>query len=377
MRTSLSTRPSGHYGQPIRTFPTLLAIYYNIRSRFSLILSEDEQQKRVDKGLLFLSSSMFVWVISGCWGFAAHFYSFEQLFVFQIGINLLSIANNMFLLLAISYFYYAPSFIYKNERNVTVILLIIIGVTLTTLAISYFIGDQSASGINYNAIPDLLLSAFLSYLLLIGLYKTFIYRGLKIVAYLSSIIILLIFGSQLPDVFVGLRDDFTNHLIKIIAKTSLISIFLVLATTWVIQLANTPRVVEMSIQFLDWSLIQLSIPSKGIDRVQIDFGSRTTQYKNLLKFAVRRKFAPSNQQAIEVNSGGEIKSQTYLSRIIENMEIGHDKEGHQKLERSDIFTFLGNGMYRLRFLPEHIKIEPSLLSEFVQNPDNETYKDFV
>ena len=224
-----------------------------------------------------------------------------------------------------------------------------------------------------NSLPDLLLSGFLSGLLGISLYRTFDQRGLKLVAVLSVLVVGLIFYSQLPDFFLSMDNGFVNQLIKIIAKTSLISIFLVLATTWVIQLANTPTVNEMQLRFDDWSLIRLSIPSKNIHDVQIDFGSKTTQYRNLLKFALRRKFGSGENQSILVGAAGEIKNQTYLSRIIDNIKDIHPMAEGEELERKDLFTFLGEGRYRLRMLPEHILIEENLLQEFIKSPENRHY----
>lgn len=351
----------------------LLAIYYHIRKRFRQILEEDENQKRVDRGLLYLSLAMFVWVLSGTWAYLGSKFGFEDGFMYQGVVNLLSIVNNMFLLLAIFYFYYAPSFIYKNERNVRLILGIIVIVTLTTFGISYFGGGKVYNNININALPDLLLSGFLCYLLMVSMYKTFLYRGLKVVAIISVLVVVLIFISQLPEVFLNLDDDFSNHLIKIVAKTSLISLFLVLATTWVIQLANTPKVNEMQIKFIDWSLIQLSIPSKNINNKRVDFGSRTTQYKNLLKLALRRKFGSGDDQSILVGSAGEIKNQTYLSRIIDDINDLASQDTSEQLERKDLFTFIGEGKYRLRMLPEHITIDQNLLQEFVRQSENKGY----
>ena len=82
----------------------LLAIYYHIRKRFRQILEEDENQKRVDRGLLYLSLAMFVWVVSGTWAYLGSRFGFESGFIYQVVVNLLSIVNNMFLLLAIFYF---------------------------------------------------------------------------------------------------------------------------------------------------------------------------------------------------------------------------------------------------------------------------------
>ena len=352
----------------------LLAIYYNIRSRFRKILEEDGKQKRVDKGLLYLSLAMFVWVASGIWAFMAFNYDFLDSFIYQVGVNLLSICNNLFLLLAIFYFNHAPHFIYNHEKNVKFILWLIVGVTFATLTLTFYFSENYYQGIHINALPDLLLSGFLSLLLGISMYKTFSARGLKWVAILSLVVIILIFYSQLPEVFMGLQDDFQNLLIKIIAKTSLIALFLVLATTWVIQLSNTPRINEISIDFQDWSLIKLNIPSKQISNASIDFGSKTTQFKNLFKFALRRKFASGSDQSLEVSALGEIKNQTYLSRILDNINEILQLEGERQLVRSDLFTFLGEGKYRLRILPEHIEVRDDLKNEFIQHAENQAYK---
>ncbi|MGH1385595.1 hypothetical protein [Kordia sp.] len=352
----------------------LLAIYSNIRKRFRQILEEDESQKRVDSGLLYLSLAMFVWVGSGIWAYTSNHFNFSDGIGYQIGVNLLSIVNNLFLLMALFYFYYAPKFIYNNIKNVKIIIVTIIAVASVTLAMSWLFGNDNVRfGIKWNAVPDLVLSGFLCFLLLISFYKTFLHRGLKLVAMISVVIMILIFVSQLPEVVLSMNDEFPTLLIKIIAKTSLISLFLVLATSWVIQLANTPRPNEMRIKFLDWSLIQLSIPSKNINNAEVDFRSKTTQYKNLLKFAIRRANGAGEMQSILVSSGGEIKNQTYLTRIIENINEILQLDSEEQLERRDLFTFLGEGKYRLRMIPENITIDEGLLHEFVESAENSDY----
>lgn len=343
----------------------LLAIYYNIRKRFSQILEEDVSIKRVDKGLLYLSFGLIVWVLAGIWAYASNHFSFESTTTYQLGVNILSTINNLFWLLALYYVYDAPKFIYRNEKNVKIIASIIIAVTIITFLIANFSQENAVyNGIVLIVIPDVLLTLFLCFLMGVSFYRTFIYRDLRLVGVISVIVMILLFVSQLSDVFVALNNDFVNQIIRIIAKTSLISIFLVLATSWVIQLANTPRTNEMQIKFIDWSLLQLTIPSKGIYDQTIDFGSKTTQYKNLLNFAYRRKFLQASEQCIVVNSGGEIKSQTYLTRIIDNINEILQLERNDKIERRDLITFVGESQYRLRMLPEHIFIDDALLSEF-------------
>ena len=352
----------------------LIAIWHNIRLRFRQILEEDATQKRVDKGLLYLSCAMFAWVISGVWSYLAGIFQFQNSNNFQFGIHLLSIVNNMFLLLALFYFYYAPKFIYHNKKNVKLILALIIITSILTFLLSYVLGsNKSMNGINLSGIPDLILSGFLSYLLAVSFYRTFVHRGLKIVGIISVLVLLLMLSSQLSEVFINYSNDFNNMLVKIIAKTSLISVFLVLATTWVIRLASMPKPNEMTIHFLDWNLVKISIPTKGVFDQTIDFGSKTTQYKNLLKFAIRRKYGEGESQSIAVSLAGEIKNQTYLSRIIENINVILQLEKTQSLERRDLFTFIGEGRYRLRMIPNHINIDQTLLNEFYKAPENKDY----
>lgn len=353
----------------------LLALWYNIRNRFRQLLEEDESQKRVDKALLYLSLATFIWVLSGCWLYAATVFNFTKTQGYHLAVHLFSIVNNMFLLLALFYFYYAPGFIYHNKKNIKKIVGVIILTSVITFILPYFLGENNIlQNIRISGIPDLLLSAFLSYLLAISFYRTFVYRGLKIIGAISVLIIALIFVSQISEVFLSFGNDFSNNFIKIIAKTSLIFLFLVLATTWVIRLASTPKPNEITIHFLDWSLLKLNIPTKNIYDQTIDFGSKTTQYKNLLKFAIRRKYAEGDSQTIPVSLGGEIKNQTYLTRIIENINDILQLDDSQKLDRRDLFTFIGESKYRLRIVPNNISIDKNLLEEFCETTENKQYK---
>jgi hypothetical protein len=353
----------------------LLAIWYNISDRFKHILQEDNSPKRVDKGLLYLSLAIFVWVVAGCWAFLGHEFHFDQTLYYSTGNNLFSITNDLFLFLALCYADHAPRFIHKHKRNRTRITVLIFIMALLTCLIAAFSGaSNGVNGVTISALPDLVLSGFLTFLLIVTFYRTFANRGLKVVAVISVIAIVFIFVSILPDAFPNLYDDFTKDLIKITAKTSFIAITLVLATSWVIQLANTPKPNEMMISFMDWSLIKITIPSKKIYGATIEFGSRTTQYINLLKFAIRRKYGSETAQSILIGLGGEINNQTYLSRIIDNMNEILKLEEDQKLDRKDLFTFIGQGKYRLRIIPANIKIDETLLREFVNSPVNQEYK---
>lgn len=348
----------------------LISIYYTIRKRFKNVLEEDETRHRVDKGLLYLSLSMFVWVASGILGYFYQIQEWDFGWGFEIGVNVLSTINNLFLLLALFYFEQAPALVSKNEKNIKRLFILVLIVAISSLVISL---NFSSASISLSGIPDLLLSGFLSILLGITLFRTFYHRGLKIVGFISVLVIALIFVSQLPEVFPSLGGSGYTDLVKIVAKTSLISIFLVLATTWVIELSNTPKITEIQLRFLDWSLVELSIPSKAIFAQTVDFGSKTTQFKNLLKFAIRRKLGDGNTQAISIGNGGELSNQSYLTRIIENINVLLEGDDDSLIERKDLFTFLGEGKYRLRVLPQNIFIEENLKKEFVEGLGSEEY----
>jgi len=355
----------------------LLAIWFNISDRFRQILQEDNSPKRLDRGLLYLSLAIFVWVAAGCWAYLGNALGFSQTQYFRTGNNLFSITNDLFLFLALCYADHAPVFIHKNKRNSNRIVVVIFIIALLTCIIPLVYSDYEGSGVRINALPDLILSGFLTFLLIVTFYRTFTNRGLKIVAIISVIAIVFIFVSILPDAFPDLYDDFTKDLIKITAKTSFIAVTLVLATSWVIQLAGTPKPNEMTISFMDWSLIKITIPSKEVFGATVEFGSKTTQYINLLKFAIRRKYGNEAGQSILIGPGGEINNQTYLSRIIDNVNEILNLEDDRKLDRKDLFTFIGQGRYRLRIIPENIRIDETLLREFVNTPVNQEYKTIV
>ena len=341
----------------------LLALWYNIRTRFRKKLEEEEPQVRVDKGLAFLSLALFMWVLSGLWQWFV-----KEDIPLGIGINILSTANNLFLLLALFHFYHAPGFIYNQSTNVRRFIVLIIGIALVSVSLHLWLPESvDPGGIQWKNFPDLLLSGFLSYLLIVSFLSAFNTRGLRIIGVISVSAVAIMFISQLPEVFHLFDDRFLIHLVRIIAKTALISIFLVLAAIWVIQLANTPSPGEIRLEFLDWSLIRLNIPSKNLHSRTVDFGSKTTQFKNLLKFSLRRKYGQGLEQSIQVGSGGEIKSQAYLSRIMDNLNDILALEADEKLERRDLFTFIGEGRYRLRILPDNIQIDSALEAEFKEN----------
>jgi hypothetical protein len=355
----------------------LLSIWLVIQNKFKQKLTSEISVKRFDKGLLFLSFSVFVWSFSSLLILVFTQFNTNE-WIILISQNMFSILNSLFLILALYYFDNSPEYLYNNKKSTTRILVFFIGLSLLSLIIALTFGETITTyGIRFNTIPDLLLSAILTWFLMLSLYRTFYNRKMRNVAIIAVLSIVILFITQVPYVFNFENYSFSIDLAKLIAKITLIFIFLVLGTSWVLELSQLPEATTMKINFVNWNVVELSIPSKNILNQTINFGNKTTQFNNLLKFAVRRKFASEENMCIEVFNGGEILSQTYLTRIIDNINAILELEDDKKITRNDFFTFIGQAKYRLRFLPECIEINDALLLEFTSNIDNGQYKEFV
>lgn len=353
------------------------AIWLVVQNKFKEKLTSEIPIKRFDNGLLFLSFSVFVWAFSPL--LILCFMTFEvNNWMALISQNMFSILNSLFLILALYYFDNSPKYLYNNKKSTKRILLFFIGLSVVSLVLALFFGETiNTYGFRFNTIPDLILSGILTWFLILSFYRTFYNRNMKSVAFIAVLSIIILFLAQVPYVFNFESYSFQIDLAKLISKTTLIFVFLVLGTSWVLELSQLPEATTMKIDFTNWNVIVLSIPSKNIINQTIDFGNKTTQFNNLLKFAIRRKFASEESMCIEVLNGGEIPSQTYLSRIIDNINAILELENDAKIHRNDFFTFIGQAKYRLRFLPDCIEINNSLLLEFTGNIDNGQYKGFI
>jgi len=354
----------------------LLAIWQTIQQKFKKKLVSEITIKRFDKGLLFIGLSILVWSISALLGIIYQYCHIDHWFKL-ISMNMFSILNSLFLILALYYLDNSPSYLYNNKKSTIRIILFFVGLSIISLMIALTFGETIKTyGLRLNTIPDLILSMVISWFLTISLFRTFVNRAMKTIAFIAVFSVIILFATQLPLVFDLEAYSFIIDLIKLTVKTTLIYVFLVLGTSWALELAQLPEATTMKIDFIDWNKIIINIPTKNIINQEVNFGKKTTQFNNLLKFAIRRKYAPEKEMCIEVYNGGEILSQTYLTRIIDNINSILNLEEDHKINRNDFFTFIGQAKYRIRFLPAHIEINSQLLQEFTNNLDNPVYKDF-
>ncbi len=354
-----------------------MAIWSEIQRQFKRKLATEVHIKRKDKGLLYLGLAISVWSFSAFLNIIYYHFDVDN-WLKIISQNMFSILNSLFLILALYYFDHSPNYIYNNKKSIKRIIIFFVVLSLLSLVLAFTLGDTLvAYGFRLNTLPDLLLSAVLSWFLILTLFRTFRSKNLHHVAILSVLSVVLLFLAQLYLVF-DLNDfDLYIDWIKILSKTTLIFLFLVLGTIWVIELAQLPEAKTMKIHFTTWNQLVLTIPAKNIINKEVSFGKKTTQFNNLLKFAIRRKYASEEHMCIEVYNGGEILNQTYLTRIIENINNILELKADDKLKRNDFFTFIGNAKYSLRFLPEHITINNALLQEFIANTPKGIYREIA
>ena len=112
---------------------------------------------------------------------------------------------------------------------------------------------------------------------------------------------------------------FLIDLTKLIAKTTLIFVFLVLGTSWVIELSQLPEATSMKINFINWNIIELSIPSKNILN-QIVFNT---------KYYSSGDFISNNEQIFILLK--ENDQSNYFIEIKKKLESKIDKTNLQKI----------------------------------------------
>ena len=253
----------------------LLAIWQTIQQKFKQKLVSEITIKRFDKGLLFIGLSILVWSISALLGIVYQYYHIDNWFKL-ISMNMFSILNSLFLILALYYLDNAPDYLYNNKKSTFRIIAFFVGLSIISLIIALSFGETIKSyGFRLNTIPDLILSTVMSWFLIVSLFRTFINRKMKTVAYIAVFSVLILFLTQLPLVFDLEKYSFTIDLIKLTAKTTLIYVFLVLGTSWALELAQLPEASTMKIQFVDWNKIIINIPTKNIINQEVNFGKKT------------------------------------------------------------------------------------------------------
>src|SRR6478672_5209546 len=163
----------------------LLSIWLVVQDKFKQKLTSEIAVKRFDKGLLYLSFSVFVWSFSSLLTLVFNNFNTSS-WIILISQNMFSILNSLFLILALYYFDNSPEYLYNNKRSTKRILFFFVGISLVSLMIALFFGETiNTYGIRFNTIPDVLLSGILTWFLILSFYRTFHNRKMKSVSVIA------------------------------------------------------------------------------------------------------------------------------------------------------------------------------------------------
>lgn len=333
-------------------------------------------------GLMWLAVAFLIWSISSMF-LGKQWLPGESRIFF-------STANSICFLLAIAYFDYGPDRIkvLQVSRSSRIILLLIGGlITSVELALYYYQlsrGDVIPDEWIY--LPDFLLSLFTLGILAYSLFQSFYNRGLRLIAFLSSLVIVLTLIAQviripaygheiLAGLATGLGGGTAVQLaanIEILYQVALLGIFLALYGSWLIQKIGFPETQTLYVRFKRNTgnatrkfCAELLLP--GLYDQVVAHPMTRTAFRNLLILAHHRI---SDAEQADDRQGFRHISELYplignnnpahlnISRIREALSI--PKEQHGILIENG-----SGGRYRLRISPDKIEIDADVL----EHPD--------
>ena len=331
----------------------ILSIWQKIRLSLAEIQS-DEHIKR-DYGLIFIIFAIVAWILLAiadlCKLLNYNLYNLYE----PIRISS-STFNNLFLLHAVSFFEYGPHKEYKifnrnvswsNLVNITFLLCIILALFLIISGISKY-----ADGLNI--FLSLITVFFLGY----SLIGTFWERGMKSIAFLTFIALLIAFIIQIPYMidleFINPESSIVHHFLRLNYKLAFVSIIFTLELSWYLETANLPKSTKLHLAFLGlvnekWK-VQLTIPNLYVKE---EFELQGHLHEVLLMLAVEKlRNCDLDGGWLHINKIGHYASLTKLTKALSipkrNILIENDYRGN----------------YRLRISPDNIEISKDSLSNY-------------
>jgi hypothetical protein len=323
-----------------------------------------------DLGLAYLSGAMGVWALVGCWGFAAPYFSY---FTSKAVFSLLSTANSLLYLLAIQHFDYAPEQIRRRWWLPTV--LVIGGLVMAaTMALAWYsfkkmLGkDEMGELVNW---PDVLFSFPTIIALSVGFWRSFYYRGYKLLAWLSLAAMTIVLLVQLPDVSHWLKVALgeVEHWLTASSYALMMMFCFALAASWGVEEFSLPQPNQTHLSFDGkehrWWLLHVRVREQKFTAFMSPMA-----LKNLLLFVVRRMENPQDGWVlIEDMNGGHVDFRRVILPLAEAWQEADPlsesvtlKEYVEKVRRA-LFEYRNPGQYRLKSSTGNWKFTDALLSQ--------------
>ncbi|MCW5924009.1 MAG: hypothetical protein KIS77_16925 [Saprospiraceae bacterium] len=328
------------------------------------ILRHGPIKGKKDYGLAYLAGAMGVWAVVGVWSFME---SSVSPLLFEVGFSLLSTINSLLYLLAIQHFDYSPDRI--RQRWWQPIVLSIAGlVAASTLMLfwysnMYHIALDEAKNLLWW--PDVLFSLPTIFALGIGFWRSFYYRGYKLLAWLSSFAMVIILLVQLPEVSSWLKSLLgdSEKWLTLTSYGLLMMLCFALATSWGVEEFSLPHPTHLRLFFEGKEKYSWVVHLKIRDQRYTAFLS-PMNFKNLLLFAARRITSPENGW---VHLDEDLNGYNYFRRILldfskawqEVNQADEDNESVQAIRRI-LFEYGNPGQYRLKIEPSNMNFEEAL-----------------
>jgi len=308
-----------------------------------------------DLGLAYLSYAMGMWAIVGLWGFVAQYF---PPFLSEAVFSLLSTVNSVFYLLAVQHFDYAPEQIRRKWWKPAILCLAGIA-ALCTIFLSWYCFENHLSKDDTKELvnwPDVLLSFPTIFAISLGFWRSFYYRGYKLLAWLSVTAMTIVLLVQLPDVLHWLKNDLgeVEQWLTISSYALLMMFCFALSASWGVEEFSLPLPNQTQMIFNGkenrWWLLDLRIREQRFTAFLSPMA-----FKNLLFFVTRRIESQQNGWVhIEKDlNGSHVDLRRILLPIAEAWQesdniLKADLKTYVEKVRRTLFEYQNPGQYRIR-----------------------------
>lgn len=347
----------------IGIFIGLILIAIWIRSKKANNNTSINEEKLYDYGLLWLGCAILCWVLAGIWSVLYDIIVSEEN-VFYHGVrSFISTFNNAFFLLSLPYFDHGPEKlnIIQNYKRWP-LAVISFSILISTISIILILLKNP---LEIYLIPEVIYSIFTILILGATLVITFYNRDFKLLIFFTCLSIGIMLFSQLPEVWPWLSiklpmSGWIFHFLRLVSKTTIMTILLALAMSWLETEAKRSTSREMSIHITgiekNKGVAIITIPPK-INKEHVNFNQSPFEY--LLKFLIRR-ITGEGLQSSWLNVKKDLHDPANIRRIINEIDCKVKPE----ILRTDLFENDFHGNYRIRIDSDNIEIDIEKLNEY-------------
>lgn len=339
-------------------FANIFISFIGFVSLFTIWLQVQRKFKAQDQGYLYLSLAILSWLFAPI----LQLLQFEQPEIdFVSGLS--STLNNGLFLFAMFFFEFAPRRLpFSDSKKAWGWFIGILCGLISGVQIILYRNDFQDPP--WGILPDILFSVITLLVISITFFKSFRGRKLNGLAYFFSIVLALVFSTQLFGTWNNWHEQYPGvpSLLRLGLHLSLIILFLSSVLGWVIERGVIPHPKRMKLYFDDVKNEELVVRvtvDEYFENVSVNFTSAL--YLHFLKFAVRKKYQGAGLKIKDVHA---VYHQRIEDRIREYNPIygkASNRIKNAALARWPFFFEKTSDEYALVVRPENIMISPKLI----------------